>query len=157
MKNCPASNVCYSVNVPDATASSGSGELYFQIQGPASKQWIGLGQGGASQMRDCNIFIIYADASGSNVTLSPRLGRGEVEPKFNPDAQVSLLEGSGIADGVMTANVRCGCSLVLWFKRLLFSPCSLADLPISNRFGMQQMGNRLNGPHLFLNYLDLGV
>jgi hypothetical protein len=58
-------------------------------------------------MRNSNIFVIYADASGSNVTLSPRLGNGPFEPDYNPDAQVSLVEGSGIADGVMTANVRC--------------------------------------------------
>lgn len=113
VKKCPSGNVCFSINVPETTASSGSGDLYFQIQGPASKQWIGLGQGGANQMRNSNIFIIYADSTGSNVTLSPRLGNGEFEPDFNADAQVSLLEGSGIANGVMTANVRCGCFLAV--------------------------------------------
>ena len=61
-------------------------------------------------MRNSNLFIIYADDTGTNVTLSPRLGVGEVEPNFNPDAKVSLLEGSGIANGVMTANVRCKCA-----------------------------------------------
>ncbi|MCJ1270938.1 hypothetical protein MMC22_010836 [Lobaria immixta] len=106
---CPsgASNACYKVNVPDATASGTQKDIYFQIQGPSSLQWIGLGQGGQKQMTNSNIFIVYADASGHNVTLSPRLGVGEVEPGFNKDAQVSLLEGSGIADGKMTANVRC--------------------------------------------------
>ena len=112
VEKCPAGNVCYRVNVPQATASSGTGDLYFQIQGP-TKQWIGLGQGGANQMKNSNIFIIYADSTGSNVTLSPRLGKGEFEPKFNSDAQVSLLEGSGIADGIMTANVRCKGPLVV--------------------------------------------
>lgn len=65
-------------------------------------------------MEKSNIFIIYADASGSNVTLSPRLGNGPFEPDYNPDAhaQVSLVEGSGIANGLMTANVRCRCSIV---------------------------------------------
>ncbi|KAL9098571.1 MAG: hypothetical protein Q9163_005797 [Psora crenata] len=58
-------------------------------------------------MAGANIFVIYASASGTNVTLSPRLGRGQVEPLFDAAAQVSLLEGSGIADGKMTANVRC--------------------------------------------------
>ena len=109
--NCPqgANSACYKVNVPEATASGTQQDIYFQIQGPSSLQWIGLGQGGQSQMRNANIFIIYADASGTNVTLSPRLGEGEFEPVFNKDAQVSLLEGSGIADGKMTANVRCPC------------------------------------------------
>ena len=58
-------------------------------------------------MRNGNFFIIYADDTGTNITLSPRLGVDEVEPNFNPDAKVSLLEGSGIANGIMTANVRC--------------------------------------------------
>lgn len=61
-------------------------------------------------MTNSNLFIIYADDTGTNVTLSPRLGVGEIEPNFNPNAQVSLLEGSGIANGKMTANVRCMCS-----------------------------------------------
>lgn len=68
-------------------------------------------------MKNSNIFIIYADASGTNVTLSPRLGVGEVEPNFNADAQVSLLEGSGIANGQMTANVRCTCVLCRRLRR----------------------------------------
>lgn len=58
-------------------------------------------------MAGANIFIVYADASGANVTLSPRLGKGNFQPSFNKDAQVFLLEGSGIADGKLTANVRC--------------------------------------------------
>lgn len=59
-------------------------------------------------MQNSNIFIIYADATGTNVTLSPRLGKGEIEPKTTGDTtQVSLLDGSGIANGKMTANVRC--------------------------------------------------
>ena len=68
-------------------------------------QWIGLGQGNG--MSGANIFVIYASASGTNVTLSPRLGTGHVEPKMDTAAQVALLEGSGIANGKMTANVRC--------------------------------------------------
>ena len=104
---CPTQykDVCYSVNVPDQTAASGSGDVFFQIQGPSTKQWIGLGQG--SQMAGSNIFVAYASASGRNVTLSPRVGRGYVQPRFDSTAQVSLLEGSGIADGRMTVNVRC--------------------------------------------------
>lgn len=62
-------------------------------------------------MQNSNIFIIYPNASGSNVTLSPRLGRGEIEPKYNSQAQVSLLEGSGIVNGKMTANIRC-----MWYS-----------------------------------------
>lgn len=59
-------------------------------------------------MAGSNIFVVYADSKGSNVTLSPRSGVGHVQPKFNRGAvQPSLLDGSGIANGIMTANVRC--------------------------------------------------
>ena len=116
---CPSqdSGVCYSVNVPDQTASSGNGDIFFQISGPSSKQWIGLGQGG--QMAGSNIFVIYTDASGTNVTLSPRLGKGEVQPLYDNGTQAFLLEGSGIANGNMTANVRCKSSLLFAFHDCL--------------------------------------
>lgn len=99
-------DICYSLNIPDATASSGSGDIYLQISGPTSYSWIGLGQG--SQMAGAQIFVMYTDGSGSNVTLSPRLGGvGHVQPTYNSDAQVTLLDGSGVSNGQMTANFKC--------------------------------------------------
>jgi hypothetical protein len=58
-------------------------------------------------MAGANIFVLYSSASGSNVTVSPRLGLGEFEPNFNPAAKITLLAGSGIINGMMIANVRC--------------------------------------------------
>lgn len=58
-------------------------------------------------MSGANIFTIYTSADGNNVTLSPRLGTGHEMPRFSNNAQVSLLEGSGVSNGVMTANVKC--------------------------------------------------
>jgi hypothetical protein len=57
-------------------------------------------------MAGANIFIMYA-ASDSNITLSPRSGEGGFQPLFNSAARITLLEGTGISNGVMTANVRC--------------------------------------------------
>lgn len=62
---------------------------------------MGIGQG----MVGATIFVMYADGTG-NVTISPRNGVGHVMPLFNPDAQVTLLAGSGVSNGVMTANVK---------------------------------------------------
>ena len=104
--NCPGNDqLCYSVSVPASSASSGKGDVFFQIQAPATYEWAALGQG--FQMAGSNIFIVYADAARTNVTLSPRLGTGDVEPLLDTSAQVELLAGSGIANGLMTANVRC--------------------------------------------------
>jgi hypothetical protein len=60
-------------------------------------------------MRGATIFVMYADGAG-NVTISARLGGGgHVEPVQNAALQagVTLLEGSGIVDGNMIANVKC--------------------------------------------------
>ncbi|OJJ05875.1 hypothetical protein ASPVEDRAFT_175163, partial [Aspergillus versicolor CBS 583.65] len=63
-------------------------------------------------MQGANIFIVYG--SGNNVTVSPRLAKQEhVEPVYNPQAQISILDGSGIQDGILTANIRCD-SCVTW-------------------------------------------
>ncbi|KAI9846772.1 MAG: hypothetical protein M1837_003621 [Sclerophora amabilis] len=107
VKSCPseASGACYQVSVPTTTSRSGSGEIFFQLSGPSSLQWVALGQG--QQMAGSNIFVMYASEDGQNVTVSPRAGVGHREPMFNPETQVSLLDGSGISDGMMTANVRC--------------------------------------------------
>ena len=123
-KYCPseAPSVCYSVNVP----SGSSGDVFFQIQGPSSQQWLGLGQGG--QMAGSNIFMVYADATGKNVTVSPRKGVGNVMPVYPSGTQITVLEGSGIANGTMTANVRCKFTntKLTATKRLIFLQVSTA-------------------------------
>ncbi|KAN0103291.1 iron reductase domain protein [Hyaloscypha variabilis] len=101
----PGDEVSYAVNVPASTAENGSGDIYFQISGPTTMSWIGFGQG--SQMKGSNIFMIYANADGTNVTLSPRLGTGEQQPDADTSAEVTLLDGSGISNDMMVANVRC--------------------------------------------------
>lgn len=58
-------------------------------------------------MSGANIFVMYASADGKNVTVSPRLGKGEVEPDYNSAAKITLLEGSGVVGDTMTANVLC--------------------------------------------------
>lgn len=78
---------------------------------PAGTRWLGIGQG--SDMKGSNMFLIYTSVD-NNVTLSPRLGRGDFEPDFNEAAEVELLGGSEVsADGVMTANIRCD-SCIRW-------------------------------------------
>jgi len=64
-------------------------------------------------MAGASIFVMYADGNG-NITLSGRKGTGQVEPKADSTLQagLELLEGTGIANGMMVANVRCtSCTL----------------------------------------------
>jgi Cytochrome domain of cellobiose dehydrogenase/Eukaryotic cytochrome b561 len=93
------------VNVPASTAAGTSQQIFFQITAPSGTRWAAFGQG--SGMSGANMFVIYA-SSDNNVTVSPRLGAGHAMPQFNPDAQISVLEGTGVAgDGSLVANIRC--------------------------------------------------
>ncbi|PYI34367.1 CBD9-like protein [Aspergillus indologenus CBS 114.80] len=103
----------YSITIPNTTSANsasssgadgkGSGPIYLRLTAPTTMQWLSLGQG--PDMATANIFIVYA-ASATTVTLSPRSG-GQGQPSYNPAANVTLLEGSGIVDGRMVAEVRC--------------------------------------------------
>ncbi|WPG98638.1 iron reductase domain protein [Acrodontium crateriforme] len=104
-QQCPQKGICYSLAIPESTAQSGNGDIFFQLSAPTQLQWVGLGQGG--QMAGANMFVMYAAADGKNVTISPRLGKGEVMPLYDSDTSITLLEGSGIENGLMVANVRC--------------------------------------------------
>ncbi|EDU39619.1 integral membrane protein [Pyrenophora tritici-repentis] len=102
---CPTNGVCFRLNIPQNTASSGTGDIFFQITAPSSYEWVGLGQG--QGMAQSNMFLVYTGANGNNVTLSPRTASGHVPPQLNSDTKVELLDGSGVSNGVMTANVKC--------------------------------------------------
>ena len=58
-------------------------------------------------MTGAQMFIIYANTAGTNVTLSPRLSSGHDEPSAEATSVAILLAGSGIVDGNMTANILC--------------------------------------------------
>lgn len=103
----PTDGISYQVGIPASTASSGSGNIYFQISAPTTMAWVGLGTG--SQMAGANIFVMYQDGNG-NVTISPRAGTGHVEPEVDTSstgAKLTLLEGSGVSGDTMTGNFMC--------------------------------------------------
>ena len=87
------------------------------MSGSDSKAWIALGQG--SGMAGSNIFVVYLDSSGTNVTLSPRSGEGHFEPDFNGNAKATLLSGSGVSGGFLTANVKCMPAVFVLFSNRL--------------------------------------
>ncbi|KAJ5912198.1 uncharacterized protein N7473_001501 [Penicillium subrubescens] len=93
----------YTIRVPQGTASASMGPVYFQMNSTRSVEWFALGQGAA--MHGSNMFVVYT--SGDNFTISPRAGTGHYEPLYDKHAQVSLTNGSGVHDGVITVNVRC--------------------------------------------------
>ena len=107
---CPKPEICYGLNIPSQTAQSANGDIFFKMSAPASYEWVALGQG--SSMAGSNIFVAYVSSSGTNVTLAPLTGVDHSLPGANANAQVSLLEGSGVFNGTMVANVKCTSSKV---------------------------------------------
>lgn len=105
----PSPGPTFKVGLPTGSSitNSAAGDIYFQLSAPSSYRWVGLGLGDA--MAHAEIFVMYADGNG-NVTISARNGnQGHVQPLVDSSLAegVTLLEGSGIANGVMTANVKC--------------------------------------------------
>ncbi|KAG9240837.1 hypothetical protein BJ878DRAFT_523882 [Calycina marina] len=95
--------VGFALNVPQADDDN---DLYFTFNGPSSSSWIAVGMG-SSQMDNSLIFMMYADSTGTNITLSPRYGGGNYEPEHTKDVIVHVMPGSQVVNGRMTANVRC--------------------------------------------------
>lgn len=104
-QQCPYPGLCFQLNIPDAASQSGRGDIYFQIDARTQYQWVALGQG--RQMADANMFVLYANGAGNNVSLSTRQGQAHGQPPYSDHAQITLLEGSEINNGFMKANVRC--------------------------------------------------
>ncbi|KAL4867080.1 hypothetical protein BDV12DRAFT_210087 [Aspergillus spectabilis] len=110
-------DITFAITIPQPPTDNPS-SILFRIQAPASIEWIALAQG--THMADANMFLVYASASSAtNVTVSPRTASGHVPPRYNPDARVVLLSGSGIKgvsvegegkvneEGVTTADIEC--------------------------------------------------
>jgi hypothetical protein len=62
---------------------------------------------GNDKMADTLMFILYADSTGKNITLSPRQTSGNVEPTYTKDIEVHVLAESGIFNGIIKANAMC--------------------------------------------------
>lgn len=56
------------------------------------------------------MLMAYPASNGQDVTVSPRLSSGHVEPSYTSNVTIQLLPGTGIVGGTLTANGRCtGC------------------------------------------------
>ncbi|KAJ5569461.1 uncharacterized protein N7459_008891 [Penicillium hispanicum] len=100
----PHNGLVYSVHLPEKMGNASSGSIFFQINCTHQVEWCALGQG--TQMKGANMVVVYT-SSRNNVTVSSRAGVSHTEPLYNKDAKLAVMEGSGVHDGVITANVRC--------------------------------------------------
>ena len=62
---------------------------------------------GNNKMDDTLMLMVYADSTGKNVTVSPRLSYGHTEPSYTKDVTITVQPGTGIANGNMTVNAIC--------------------------------------------------
>ena len=53
------------------------------------------------------MLMAYSDSTGKNVTLSPRLSHGHVEPSYSKDFKIQVLGGTKIDAGNYTVNAKC--------------------------------------------------
>ncbi|OQD85222.1 hypothetical protein PENANT_c010G11750 [Penicillium antarcticum] len=94
------SNFTFALNIPDDST-----DLYFHLSGPTAYSWVAVGTG--SEMKNSLMIVLYSNAHGNNVTVSPRLASGEQEPVYSSSLAVDLLNGTGIYNNTMTVNARC--------------------------------------------------
>ncbi|KAJ5894540.1 hypothetical protein N7495_006231, partial [Penicillium taxi] len=95
-----SANYTFALNIPDDST-----DIYLHLSGPADYSWIAVGTGAG--MQSSHMIIIYSNADGTNVTVSPRIAFGEKEPVFSSSTSLDLLAGTGIVNNTMTLNARC--------------------------------------------------
>ncbi|KAF3940092.1 hypothetical protein ABW19_dt0203289 [Dactylella cylindrospora] len=101
----PGGKFCVSVVMPLQTSHDDDGYMLIRVTGAAAKGWTAVGIG--DRMAGSLMFIIHPGTASANVTVSPRLSTGQVAPHYYPQTDVSILEGSGIVDGQITALFTC--------------------------------------------------
>ncbi|KAJ5041158.1 uncharacterized protein L3040_005709 [Drepanopeziza brunnea f. sp. 'multigermtubi'] len=98
-------SINFALNIPEDNDNQ-SDELYFAMQAPSVSTWIAVGLG-SDEMKNSLIFMAYADSTGKNITLSPRLSYDHVEPSHTKNISISVLGGTKIENGNYTVNAMC--------------------------------------------------
>ncbi|CAI6092710.1 unnamed protein product [Clonostachys chloroleuca] len=88
---------------PNSTIKARTGNIYFKIDAPSTYAWVGIGVG--KSMLDAMMFVVYKGTNDS-VTVSMRTGEHHTPPVYTPTTKVQVLDGSGVADGRMVAEVK---------------------------------------------------
>ncbi|KAF1838192.1 CBD9-like protein, partial [Decorospora gaudefroyi] len=89
----------FSVNIADD-----SNDVFIYFTSPAYS-WVGMGFG--ERMEGSLMLIMYPNAEGENVTLSPRIGSKAAEPSYNSSIDINILPGTKISDSMLVLHARC--------------------------------------------------
>lgn len=116
---CPRPDICFTINIPDATLASATGDIFFNITGPVTQLPISLTHV-SSEDRE-TVILIYKwenDYTMSDWRMTENIVVSKDKSfgvhKFGwwkdhaiPFYEAELLDGSGVNDGMMTANIKC--------------------------------------------------
>ncbi|KAI8938286.1 hypothetical protein NX059_005945 [Plenodomus lindquistii] len=94
----------FSVNV-----ANDSSDIFIYMRSPAYS-WVGFGFG--ETMENSLMFVVYPNAKGDNLTLSPRLGSRSSEPTHTPIPTLTLLPPTTIKNSTFILAFRCSNCLV---------------------------------------------
>lgn len=116
---CPIPSYCFSLEVPDATLASGTGDIFLYITGPAAYAEITLAHHGNDRH---DYFRVLTDAQAPYVAVnrttvnnkldfttgSPtRLGLLSTNNQIDFAGAVEILPSSSVKDGEVEADIRC--------------------------------------------------
>lgn len=102
-------SLAFALTVPD----HGNTDIYFSLRVPVSVSWGAVGLG-SDDMKGALFLIVYMNERGDNVTFSPRIAYGNVEPHFFVDMEWDVLDGTGVFDDHMVFTARCTKSCRNW-------------------------------------------
>ncbi|EGX96425.1 cellobiose dehydrogenase [Cordyceps militaris CM01] len=81
-------------------------DYFVTMRMRTTRSWGAIGLG-SHDMAGALYFVMYLNAKGDNVTLSPRLAYGHYEPRFYDAMRWEYLPGTGVKDGFATLSFRC--------------------------------------------------
>ncbi|KAF2438375.1 iron reductase domain protein [Karstenula rhodostoma CBS 690.94] len=81
-----------------------SSDVFIYFASPAYS-WVAVGFG--ESMENSLMLVMYANAKGDNITISPRLSTGHSEPSFAPSINLDILNGTGIHDDMYVLRAVC--------------------------------------------------
>ncbi|KAJ5772664.1 hypothetical protein N7520_003193 [Penicillium odoratum] len=145
-----SNGLTYSIHIPAATAISKTGPIYFQMNSTRRIEWFALGQG--DHMAGANMFVAYT--YGDNVTVSPRSSTGHTQPLYNPAAQITVMNDSGVHGSMITANIRCD-SCINWGSGSMNMTSSSSSWIWAVRYGMPLKSRSLSANILMHDVLGV--
>ncbi|KAK5987280.1 hypothetical protein PT974_11404 [Cladobotryum mycophilum] len=98
----PDKSLAFALTVPD----NNNLDVYISLRVSKKRSWGAVGLG-SDDMTGALFLILYANDKGDNVTFSPRLAYGNYEPKYYPELEYEVFDGTGIYGGYMTFHARC--------------------------------------------------